>query len=395
MAIKITIQTVADANSFKIKEYPSEFFESKTKSYELYRNKNSNADGNKILFSARNVNSGEYLFSNVAVEEVAVDGVTYPNYENLSSVLTPILFKKGGGTGGGGTSVWSSDVLLGYQFGKYSAGSTLPSNGKTDEEIIKDAFQGVLDANVVAPSFSFTRNNSTTLFEVGSTLAQQFTGTYNPGGIYGKMINGSWQTASNSTNKQADRAGALQSMTLDGETFNPSANPQTNNSSKIITLGNNVFNGSVNFLAGTARPKRSDDSEYGAVYTTPLTLSSSITVTGLIPYFYGIINDNQTIDDINLSTLTKVVASSTGNISIPYSGVVGKKLVILIPSTSAVKTKWFVDALNNGNIGNTGDLFPSVVTRNYDSPTSLWTNQSFNVYVSTTTSLDNTIQLQN
>ena len=36
MAIKITIQTVADANSFKIKEYPSEFFESKTKSYELY-----------------------------------------------------------------------------------------------------------------------------------------------------------------------------------------------------------------------------------------------------------------------------------------------------------------------------------------------------------------------
>ena len=36
MAIKITIQTVADANSFKIKEYPSEFFESKTKFYELY-----------------------------------------------------------------------------------------------------------------------------------------------------------------------------------------------------------------------------------------------------------------------------------------------------------------------------------------------------------------------
>ena len=298
-------------------------------------------------------------------------------------------------TGGGGTSVWSSDVLLGYQFGKYSAGSTLPSNGKTDEQIIKDAFQGVLDANVVAPSFSFTRNNSTTLFEVGFALNQIFTGTYNPGGIYGKMINGTWKTNVDSANKQADRAGALQSMTLDGETFNPSANPQTKNSSKIITLGNNVFNGSANFLAGIAKPKRSDNSEYGAAYTTPLTLSSSITVTGLIPYFYGIINDNQTIDDINLSTLTKVLASSTGNISISYSGVVGKKLVILIPSASAVKTKWFVDALNNGAIGDTGDLFPSVITRNYDSPNSLWTNQSFRVYVSTTTSLDNTIQLQN
>ena len=70
MAIKITIQSVSGADYFKFKEYPSEFFESKTKSYELYRNKNSNTDGNKILFSARNVNSGEYLFSNVAVEEV-------------------------------------------------------------------------------------------------------------------------------------------------------------------------------------------------------------------------------------------------------------------------------------------------------------------------------------
>ena len=53
MAIKITIQSVSGADYFKFKEYPSEFFESKTKSYELYRNKNSNEDGNKILFSAK------------------------------------------------------------------------------------------------------------------------------------------------------------------------------------------------------------------------------------------------------------------------------------------------------------------------------------------------------
>ena len=294
-----------------------------------------------------------------------------------------------------GSGKFTSDILLAYTFGKYPARSVLPSNGKSTEEIVRDAYQGVLDANIVNPTFTFTRNNSNAIFEVGSTLAQQFTGTYNAGAIYGKMIGGMWNTNADPANKQADRAGALQSMTLDGETFNPSANPQTKDSSRVITLGNNVFNGSANFLAGTARPKRSDDSEYGSIYTTPLTLSSSITVTGLIPYFYGIINDNQTIDDINLSTLTKVVASSTSNISIPYSGVVGKKLVILIPSASNVKAKWFVDALNNGTIGNTGDLFPSVITRNYDSPTSLWTNQSFRVYLSTTTSIDNTIQLQN
>ena len=217
-----------------------------------------------------------------------------------------------------GSGKFTSDILLAYTFGKYPAGSVLPSNGKSTEEIVKDAYQGVLDANIVNPTFTFTRNNSNAIFEVGSTLAQQFTGTYNAGAIYGKMIGGTWKTNADPANKQADRAGALQSMTLDGETFTDGVSPKTKNSSRVITLGNNVFNGSANFLAGTAKPKRSDDSEYGAVYTTPLTLSSSISVTGLIPYFYGIINDNQTIDDINLSTLTKVVASSTGNISIPY-----------------------------------------------------------------------------
>ena len=297
----------------------------------------------------------------------------------------------------GGSSVWESDMLLGYAFGKYAAGSTLPSAGKTDEEIIRDAYQGILDAVIVNPTFGLSRSNSgTTVAEVGSTLNFSLTGTYNPGGIYGKMISGSWQTASTETNKQADRAGSLASMTLDGEVFTDLVNPKTVSIARVVSVGVNNINGSASFLQGTDKPKRSDGTEYGSVYTTPLIISSSTTpITGLLPYFYGFINDGQTIDNIDISTLTKVVANSTGTISIAYSGITGKRLVILIPSTSTLKTKWFVNTLNSGSIGNPGDLFPSVQTRNYNSPTGLWTTQSFRVYISNTTNLNETIQLQN
>ncbi|WP_374440645.1 hypothetical protein [Epilithonimonas sp.] len=399
--IIITIQSVPDADYFKFKQAPAEFFDSKAKHYELYRNSASNEDSETLLVSARNVTNRDYLFSNVAVESIEVDGEVYGSFEDLADVLAPILFKKGGGTGGGGTgNVWETDLFLAYPLGKYSAGMTVATTGKTNEEIIRDAYQGVLDAVIVNPSFSLIRDNiSNIVAELGSTVNINLTGTYNPGGIYGKIISNNWQTTIEDINKQANRAGNIVSMTIDGEVFTDLVNPKTKNINRIINLGPNTFNGSVTFLQGYVRPKRSDETEYGTIYTTPLTIvSSTSTITGLVPYFYGFINDNQTIDDINLSTLTKVIASSTGTISIPFSNVIGKKLVVLTPSTSTTKTKWFINSLNNGNIGNNGDLFPNVYTRSYTSPeipTPLWADISFKVYISTVTNINTSIQLQN
>jgi len=101
--IIITIQSVSGADYFKIKEAPAEFFDSKAKHYELSRNSVFNQDSEKILVSARNIANRDYLFSNVAVESIEVDGEVYSSFEDLADVLAPILFKKGGGTGGGGT----------------------------------------------------------------------------------------------------------------------------------------------------------------------------------------------------------------------------------------------------------------------------------------------------
>ena len=373
--IKITIQSVSGADYFKFKEYPSEFFESKTKSYELYRNKNSNEDGNKILFSARNVNSGEYLFSNVAVEEVAVDGVTYPNYENLSAVLTPILFKKGGGTGGGGTGSLTASITSDVTEGGITAGQVF-SAGTTNqqmwEKFLSKTYQPVLSNN----SFSLSDISNR---EVGTSSAISVTGTYTRGTISGTNIT------------TIPRYGAATEYFFNGVSNGTS---NTKSLTGITTVsGANTVTASVNYGVGN-QPLDSKGNPVGSP-TSAGSLSTSKSFTGLYPYFYGVIEPEQTIDDVVLSNLTKVVGVSTGDISLPYSGVLSKRLVVVVPSASATKTKWFVNALNSGNIGNPGDVFPSVLTRNYDSPNSLWTNQSFKVYISESTSLDTTIQLQN
>src|SRR5690606_13515895 len=111
--------------------------------------------------------------------------------------------------------------------------------------------------------------------------------------------------------------------------------------------------------------------------------------------FYGVLNPGQTIDDINLASFTKVVASSSGTITIPWSGVVGKRLVVVYPATSTTKTKWWVTALNNGNIGNSGDLFPSTQNKNFNSPNSYWTGVSFKVIISDVTNADYNMELRN
>lgn len=235
--IKITIQSVSGADYFKFKEYPSEFFESKTKSYELYRNKNSNEDGNKILFSARNVNSGEYLFSNVAVEEVEVDGVTYSTYEELSEGLTPILFKKGGGTGSGGTiqsiqsgsnnvtidntdianpkisvrDTFTSDIAVSLpeisagvpgRVGKYLSGQVIPASGKTAEEVLK-----LIAVDAIAPTVNLSSPTTIAFNQTSINNVLNFSYVINSlgGSVQSAVLewrrgnSGSWTTLSNST----------------------------------------------------------------------------------------------------------------------------------------------------------------------------------------------------
>ena len=95
---KITIQSNGD-NSFRILKSEWTEYEVKAKNFEIQK-VYTTQDEYKVR--ANQVYTKEVLFWE-PIKNIEVDGTTYDNYEDLSEALTPILFKKGGGSGGGGT----------------------------------------------------------------------------------------------------------------------------------------------------------------------------------------------------------------------------------------------------------------------------------------------------
>lgn len=291
------------------------------------------------------------------------------------------------GDGGIKKYTFSFPIVLpnGDTYGQYINGDVATFTDKTIPEIIQQIGQKVLNPTLVNPTFTISLPNYTQR-EVGSTYSELMTGTFNRGQIKGKLVAGVWQE-----NTQQDfRTGAASTYTLDGSL--QAGNTKT--VSKVLALGNNTFSGSVNYLTGP-QPTNSAGANFDSPYP-PGTLSDSKIIPADYPVFYGTLLPSQDIDDIDLSTFTKITNINANNtVTLPYSSVVDKKLVILIPSEKTVKTKWYVDELNSANIGGFGDLFPNPTTENYVSPTALWASKSFKVYISTPTTLNLPIQLRN
>lgn len=273
----------------------------------------------------------------------------------------------------------------GDTYGQYINGDVATFTDKTIPEIIQQIGQKVLNPTLINPTFTISLPNYTQR-EVGSTYSEIMTAAFNRGQIKGKLVAGVWQE-----NTQQDfRAGVPSTYTLDGSL----QVGNTKTVSKVLDLGDNVFSGSVNFLTGV-QPTNSAGENFDSPYA-PGTLSDSKIIPADYPVFYGTLLPSQDINDVDLATFTKITNINANNtVSIPYSSVVDKKLVILIPSEKTVKTKWYVDELNSANIGGFGDLFPNPTTENYVSPTALWASKSFKVYISTPTTLNLPIQLRN
>ena len=287
-----------------------------------------------------------------------------------------------------GKYTFSFPIILpnGDTYGRYTNGEVATFTDKTIPEIIQQIGQKVLSPTLINPTFSISLPNYTQR-EVGSTYSELMTANFNPGQIKGKLVAGVWQD----NTKQNDRAGEVSDYILDGTT----QVGNTKTVSKVLESGDNTFSGSVNYLTGV-QPTNSAGENFDSPYP-PGTLSDSKIIRAAYPVFYGTLNIGQTILDINLSTFTKVTNINPNNtVSIPYSNVLGKQLVILIPVENTIKTKWYVTESNKGGIdGITGDLFALPVTASYDSPTLLWLGKSYRVYISTPTSINTTIELRN
>lgn len=109
--------------------------------------------------------------------------------------------------------------------------------------------------------------------------------------------------------------------------------------------------------------------------------SNNKIVKGIYPVFYGIFT-GKSIDDIRLVNLSKKVIDSENNVTVNFGNVRNKDLVVLIPSSSPLKTKWFISNFSNGDIG-VNNTFNMAGTRSFNSPEGFWSNISYNIYKTT------------
>ena len=122
--------------------------------------------------------------------------------------------------------------------------------------------------------------------------------------------------------------------------------------------------------------------------------TSAPTINGVHPYYYlksaSPISAAAMVAAIQAGAATKVIASSTGTLSIPYAPS-AEYLAVAYPSTSTTKTRYFVTALDNGAIT---VVFAPVATQTVT--TALW-SQSYKIHTSTgaLTNSNATIELRN
>ncbi|MFW6246601.1 MAG: hypothetical protein ACOC22_00295 [bacterium] len=103
-----------------------------------------------------------------------------------------------------------------------------------------------------------------------------------------------------------------------------------------------------------------------------------------VAVFYGVsstypVPDQTLVDNANTINLSR--SQADGNIEINFGINVGEYLWMAIPSDNVEKTTWFVSSNNKGSIGSSTDLFVRVEDVEINSPTSAWTNKSYDFYI--------------
>jgi hypothetical protein len=170
------------------------------------------------------------------------------------------------------------------------------------------------------------------------------------------------------------------------------------NQSAGIDLGTNLENDGVQILNIGNIPNTSPGTTVFRIISESVKdvlFNSDLTINRIYPYFWGKLSDMNVISDFNalISTGNKFVASSTSTISITFNAS-NERLWFAIPFSSTPKTRWFVDNINQGDIGGVTNLFASPVLQSINTP--LWNDVNYNIYFSNfLTNTNGVMQLRN
>ena len=313
---------------------------------------------------------------------VANEGVYISNSGLLGTVYNTTIpdsttnVSVGGATAGTAASVWKTKSVV---------------------EILDEILFPTTNASSTSKSVALGVSGGGGTLEVGTTTARSLTATFSPGTI----------TNGDSTSGPA-LVGAATQYTFTGTNIS-----STSQVSNLLSLGSPaVIFGSNNWAVTTSHNAGTGDyydnkgnigSNLNALRVSGTTSdsTSSPTIDGIYPYFWGVSDTQLTtaeiITIIQAGSSNKVVSSASGTITITFNATTAKFLWFVHDASYTTKTIWFVSSLNTGSIGGVTNLFGSAQTSNLNSPTSLWSARSFKFYITnyaTTTSADS-MQLRN
>jgi len=255
----------------------------------------------------------------------------------------------------GGSALYNLSSPSTTTVGGLIAGSVL--TGKTTNCLLKDIL-----VPYQLPSFSSFSTNISTPVEVGCQISGS------------KPF--SW-TFTNGANVQANTMCILDiTAALTLSSSGSTSSPQ----SATITTKTFISCGQTQSWRGSA--KNSCTTQFN---------SSNYTVTAYLPYYWGkctcpgAAGENRPVaSGVMVTGGTKVLATSSGSISINFNTTDDDYLWFAVPASVSAKTCWYITALNNGSIGGgvspACNLFPVADLVLADS--ACWSNQSYNVYIS-------------
>lgn len=283
----------------------------------------------------------------------------------------------------GGTGLYTGASPSTVTVGGLNSGSVL--TGRTANQILESMLVPTLNPTLTAPSItSFSQNLSTTQ-EVGVSVTPTFTTNFSRGSISPAYGTSGFRSGT-PTKYVYSGSGNSRQVNTTSTSNNSAATGAT-----TLVAGANTWGVYVAYSAGE-QPKNSAGGNFGSPLASGSTAVSNTTITAIYPYFYGKVasggapsgSNRPTATSALVSGGTKVVASSTGTITITFAATSDDYLWFAIPSTSTSKTVWFVSALNNGSIGGSvspgGNLFPAFDSVNVT--TVLWSGISYKVYIS-------------
>jgi hypothetical protein len=247
-----------------------------------------------------------------------------------------------------------------------------PIAGCNLSKIIEMMVAPVLYPILIPPNSSLSLSPTTTIFEIGCSIA--FTGTinFNRGGVSPVYCGG--------TQYRTGIADCYVFTDMSGLQYSGVTNSCTM-SSIIISSGNNTAFGVVDYSAGIA-PTKSDGNLMSGCTCSADTISSCAVVCGIYPYFYGNSSSAPTAGSTLLTTGTNCIFDSSNSVVVNYN-VTSKYIWLATPAISITKTKW---EGSNAPTTNTesipGGLFNVPTTVLVNSPSSCWSGINYKFYIS-------------